>query len=194
MNWLQKMVIGLVAFLTLGIITPTHDIWNHLQDKNHEKAIGPSTEAKTQVLNIEQEIDDEEESTIADVFIVKAHDLAYEKFGTKIGPVIGEEFDETIFPKMNQVIHETLNSVDNLHNGHISISERPAGNYSEKIFNLYNEDMKKDLVRFHVRTDKRPQEGYYFNFHYHKEDDAYVKHYKLGEIFWSKDTPPKWLS
>ena len=37
------------------------------------------------------------------------------KFGTKIGPVIANEFDEVIFPKIEEAIQMTLASSDDLH-------------------------------------------------------------------------------
>ncbi len=195
MKWFQKLLIGLVAFLTLGIITPTHDIWSSLQEKEGSKEVGPSIESDEQLIEFAEEtIETEDEFPLEDVFIVKARELSYEKFGSKIAPVISSEFEENVFPKIDEAIRETLNSSSDVHKHQLAMSQKPAGDYSEKIFNLYDEMDKKDLIRFHVRTDKRPQEGYYFNFHYHKADDNYMKHYSLGDIYWSKDTPPKWLS
>lgn len=194
MKWLQKLLIGLVAFLTFGIVTPTHDIWNSLQTKDDSREVGPSVEAEEQLLEFTEFPVVEDTKSLEEVFVVKAHELSHEKFGSKIGPVIGQEFDEVIFPQMSEVIRDTVKSVDETVSTLLAISEKPAGNYSEKIFNVYDETNRKDLIRFHVRTDKRPQDGYFFNFHYHKQDDDYVKHYRLGDIQWSKDTPPKWLS
>lgn len=195
MKWFQKLVIGLVAFLTLGIITPTHDIWSNLQEKESSKEIGPSIESTDQLVALaEVEIEVEDEPPLEEVFVVRAKELSYEKFGTKIAPVIGSEFEERIFPEIDRAIRETMQVSNRLHNATLAMSDKPAGNYSEKIFDLYDKDNKKDLIRFHVRTDKRPQDGYYFNFHYHKQDDNYMKHHPIGEIYWSKNTPPKWLS
>lgn len=194
MKWLQKLLIGLVAFLTFGLITPTHDIWSSLQNKDHTRQIGPSVEAEDYYIGLSESEEDEKSESLEEAFIVRAQELAYEKFGTKIGPVIASEFDEVIFPKMNEVLLQTLNETNESVKNQLAMSEKPAGNYSEKIFNVYDEQNKKDLIRFHVRTDKRPQDGYYFNFHYHMADDDYIKHYTIGDIYWSKDTPPKWLS
>lgn len=194
MKWLQKLLIGLVAFLTLGIITPTHDIWSGLQNKEDAKEVGPYVEAEEQLLEFTELPVVDDAKPLAETFVVRAHELSYEKFGSKIGPVIGEEFDEVIFPRMDKAIRDTLHMVDETDSTLLAMSEKPAGNYSEKIFNVYDERNRKDLIRFHVRTEKRPQDGYFFNFHYHKADDDYAKHYGLGDIHWSKNTPPKWLS
>ncbi len=77
---------------------------------------------------------------------------------------------------------------------YIKITDQPSGNYSEKIFNISDGLTGKDLIRFHVRTEKRPIEGYYYNFHYHTFEDRFVAHHDVGDIYWSKNTPPKWLS
>ena len=58
-----------------------------------------------------------------------------------------------------------------LHKRRLAISEKPAGDYSEKIFNVYDLEDRKDLIRFHVRTEKRPKDGYFYNFHYHIAED-----------------------
>ena len=195
MRWLQKSLIIAVALLTFGVITPTHDIWSGLQDKGGSKqAEGQSSQSDDYYIGLaEPELEDKLES-IEDAFIVSAKELSYEKFGARIGPVISNEFDEVIFPKIDEAIRMTLNDTNDVHKRRLSISERPAGNYSEKIFHVFDKDEKRDLIRFHVRTDKRPQDGYFFNFHYHVAEDDFTTHHTIGEIYWSKNTPPKWLS
>ncbi len=129
-----------------------------------------------------------------ELLITSARDLSYQKFGTKIGPVIANEFDDIIFPKIDEAIRMTLKNSGDLTTPRLAISEKPAGNYSEKIFHVFDKDQQKDLIRFHVRTDKRPQDGYFFNFHYHVSEDDFIAHHTIGDIYWSRDTPPKWLS
>lgn len=193
-TWFQKSLIISVALLTFGIITPGHDVWSGLQDKSgskHEE--NPSHEKNYHIGFVEPELEEQPES-IEDIFVTSAKQLSYEKFGKKIGPVITEEFDEVIFPKIEEAIRLTLSNSQDLHKRRLAISERPAGNHSEKIFHVYDKDKRKDLIRFHVRTDKRPQDGFYFNFHYHISEDDFTTHRPIGDIYWSKNTPPKWLS
>ena len=76
----------------------------------------------------------------------------------------------------------------------LSITEYPSGDYAEKMFHLSDKVLGKDLIRFHVRTEKRPLDGYFYNFHYHTAEDGFTVHHSLGDIYWSKNTPPKWLS
>lgn len=201
MKWIQKLIIGLVAVATLGIINPTHDIWNALSNKENVKEFGPSLDSDEQSIALGQKEEIIEKVdfisgdavAVDEAFIVRAKELSYEKFGSKIGPTIREEFDEKIFPEINKVVKNVLND-ESIHNQTLRLSERPTGNYSEKIFHIINENENKDVIRFHVRTEKRPQDGYYFNFHYHKADDNFSKHFSIGDIYWSKNTPPKWLS
>ena len=80
---------------------------------------------------------------------------------------------------------------NDVHKRRISISERPAGNYSEKIFHVFDKDEKRDLIRFHVRTDKRPQDGYFFNFHYHVAEDDFTTHHTIGEYLLVKNHTTK---
>lgn len=196
MKWLKKSLIITVALLTFGVITPTHDIWNGLQDKSNAKQTeNPSTTQSDELqFGIAEPALEAEPVSVEEAFIVSAKELSYEKFGTKIGPVITTEFDEVIFPQIDAAIRTTLHAAEDMEKDQLAMSDRPAGNYSEKIFHLYDKENNKDLIQFHVRTDKRPQEGYFFNFHYHTAEDNFAAHHVIGEIYWSKDTPPKWLS
>jgi hypothetical protein len=189
-KWFKKSIIITVALLTFGLISPDHLIWEQLLDpKNPEKSLFSDTES----LRHEQ-VSLLEEQDFKDSISITAREQAYIKFGERIGPVIRNEFDDVIFPRIQEVINTTVSNTEPEKVVNLAITEQPSGEYHEKIFHIYNNDTRKDLIRFHVRTDKKPQEGYYFNFHYHLAKDNYAKHYALGEIYWSKNTPPKWLS
>ncbi|WP_342600987.1 YpjP family protein [Psychrobacillus sp. FSL H8-0483] len=189
-KWFQKTIIIAVALLTFGLISPNHFIWEQLLDnKTPTKSI--SSDANTtefQKVSLIDTLDPVESISMA------AREQSYIKFGNRIGPVIQNEFDDVIFPRIQEAIDATVAKVEGDQASNLSITEQPSGEYHEKIFHIYNETTKEDLIRFHVRTDKKPQDGFYFNFHYHIAEDKYAKHYALGEIFWSKNTPPKWLS
>lgn len=194
MRWLQKSLIIAVALLTFGVITPAHDIWSSFQDKSDSKhAEGPLEQTNYDIGFAEPQLEEQYQS-VEDVFITSAKELSYQKFGTKIGPVITNEFDDLIFPKIDEAIRMTLKNSNDVTTPRLAISERPSGDYSEKIFHVYDKNNNQDLIRFHVRTDKRPQDGYFFNFHYHISEDEFTVHHTIGDIYWSKDTPPKWLS
>lgn len=190
---IQKLMVSLVAVVTLGIITPSHSIWESLfeantNNKSHVEKV-PITafaeEHATYDVQLKEETPD---------FRALAKEQSLLKFGTKVGPKIEEDFDEVIFPKMEQAIDDTFARLGDDQLRNVAITENPSGDYAEKIFNIYNRETKEDLLRFHVRTENRPFDGYYYNFHYHTYEDAFASHYDLGEIYWSRNTPPKWLS
>ena len=199
-KWLQKGLMISVALLTFGIIAPNHEIWNQLELDDHKARLHePSANDIASAIQLDQ-IYFEEESVVKEpqaigqAFKSAAKEQAYIKFGTRIAPVIGDEFETRIFPKMEEAIDFTLARLDDSTMRSLTITENPSGNYSEKIFHIKNTDTKKDVIRFHVRTENRLDEGYYYNFHYHTFEDNFATHYDLGEIYWSKNTPPKWLS
>lgn len=197
-KWVQKSIMIMVAFLTFGLITPTHEIWDAFdQNSSDRSSIGSSNANIASAAEPEVIADTEIQQEAIDyssILVDAAKEQSYIKFGTKIGPKISNEFDSIIFPKMEEAIAMTVSNLDDESLASLTISEKPSGNYGEKIFNITNSQTGKDVIRFHVRTEKRPQEGYYYNFHYHIAEDNFMKHYNLGDIYWEKNTPPKWLS
>lgn len=199
-KWLQKGLMISVAVLTLGIIAPNHEIWNHLEEGKELRTYTPNGNNVASAVQLDQLSTDMQEETadepqqLVQTMKTAAKEQAYIKFGTRIAPVISDDFEERIFPKMEEAIESTVARLDNDTMRSLSITEKPSGNYSEKIFHIINSQTKKDVIRFHVRTENRLDDGYYYNFHYHTFEDQFAKHYDLGEIYWSKNTPPKWLS
>ncbi|MBO2537051.1 MULTISPECIES: YpjP family protein [Rummeliibacillus] len=195
-NWLQKLLVSTVAVLTLGLITPSHAIWENLleHNNNHRTQLSKQSTATENYIDTVQVHEAEDAEAVSEAVLAQAKEQAYVKFGSKIGPKISNEFDNIIFPKIEEVIHMTLDNVNQEEMKNLAITEKPSGNYSEKMFHIYNASTGKDVIRFHVRTENRPFDGYYYNFHYHTYTDQFASHYDLGEIYWSKNTPPKWLS
>lgn len=195
-KWLYKSLVVSVALLSFGLITPKHEIWANFEEDRHGKSTldRPSDNHISSAYQLDEILVDEEPLPTTDYFVSAAKEQSYIKFGTRVGPVIENEFESKIFPKIEEAIALTVDRVgeDELRN--FIISEKPSGDYSEKIFHIVDRASKKDVIRFHVRTENRPFEGYYYNFHYHTYEDNYSKHYHLGDIYWSKNTPPKWLS
>lgn len=198
-KWVQKSIVIMVAVLSFGLITPTHEIWDAFDQNSPGRAsVGPSGASNAIAAEpVSQPEETEIQQKAIDygsLLVDAAKEQSYIKFGTKIGPRISNEFDTIIFPKMEEAIAMTVASLDDETLASLTISERPSGNYGEKIFNIISSQTGSDLIRFHVRTEKRPQEGYYYNFHYHSAKDNFMTHYNLGDIYWEKNTPPKWLS
>lgn len=200
-TWVKKSIVIMVSFLTFGLITPTHEIWEAFDHNPSNRAsIGPEPRTSTAVAAEHDDYQDEqiqiqeEEIDYNALLLDAAREQSYIKFGTKVGPKISNEFDSIIFPKMEEAIAMTVANLGDQSAASLTISEKPSGHYGEKIFNVINNETGADVIRFHVRTEKRPQEGYYYNFHYHSAEDEFMVHHNLGDIYWEKNTPPKWLS
>lgn len=187
-KWVRQLAIGTVALFTFGIISPSHEIWTDLR-KDHDTDDYERREAAA----IEYSLNLPKRDVPVTDLLQHARNVSYEKFGTKIGPKIQADFDRHIFPEMASVLKKTY-ALDTVDRTALAITEQPAGNYGERIFNVYDKETGDELLYFHVRTEKRPQEGYYYNFHYHSFADDFAVHHSLGDIYWSKDTPPRWLS
>lgn len=196
-NWLRKSVVVLVSILTFGLVTPAHAIWNENQDidksPNQQSTNSGLNQASSidPTLAVSEEIDREQ---FIQKMMNEAEKQSFEKFGGKISPVIEDEFRQVILPKIQDAIEMTIVQYPEEELSSLAITEKPSGGISEKIFHIYNVKTNEDIIRFHVRRDHPPMDGYYFNFHYHTRFDRYQTHYDLGKIYWDKNTPPKWLN
>lgn len=193
-KWLQKSFVVLVTILTFGLVTPPQTfLYNQASaDKpTREDAVKADTPF-TQIDEItEEEIDS---SQIIQGWLTEAEELSYIKFGSRIKPVIEDEFKQVILPNIHKAIEEVAVQYPEEKLAYLELSEVPSGGNSEKIFNLYSKESNKDIIRFHVRKDHPPHSGYWFNFHYHTSDDNFEAHHELGSIYWDTNTPPKWMS
>ncbi len=191
--WLRKSFFVLISILTFGLVSPSQAFLN---EDSHAlaKSNGRSSSVETA-----QEETREEESILSrkefvESMMVQAEKNSYVKFGTKIKPVIEEEFKTVILPKIEKAIDETAIQFPEQDLTSLVISEVPEYAKTEKIFHIYDSRSGNDLIRFHVRKDHPPKDGYYFNFHYHTVHDDFQIHHDLGSIYWNKNTPPQWMS
>ncbi|MDP7977835.1 YpjP family protein [Bacillus multifaciens] len=189
-KWMKKTLVTLITVFTFGLVTPPSVLLDSA------KADKP---AKQQ--NLEQPpytLDEKSNEIGSEVFLSyamqEAERQSMEKFGSKIGPVIEDEFKGVILPKIEEALADLANHTSEESLQSLAISQKPAGGKHEKIFHVYDTKTGDDLLRFHVRRDHPPQDGYYFNFHYHRYDDDFTAHYELGDIYWNTNTPPQWLS
>lgn len=128
-KWWQKTLVFLVALLTLGIIPPNHSIWDHLengQDSNRAqsanyKNIGVAEETV-------ESFADENTETVdpIDSILQLAKEQSYIKFGSKIAPVIEDEFEQRIFPTIEQIISSALANLDDETKRYLTISGKPG--------------------------------------------------------------------
>jgi hypothetical protein len=109
-----------------------------------------------------------------------------------ISEQVGDEYRNLIVPKIGEVMNGISRQYDEETLRNLVVSQSPSGGSGEKILHIYDGRSGQDLVRFHVRRDHPPKDGYWFNFHYHVDKDQFETHHNLGNIYWDKDTPPQW--
>ncbi|WP_170007073.1 YpjP family protein [Bacillus fonticola] len=186
-EWLKKSIVALVTVLTFGTVTPSfadeYDVSQELKQKKRAE----QTEVSMPDVFSQQEL--ETEADPYEPLLSIAQIRAEAKFGPRIQQKIDEEFQTLILPFIEEVIRKETSEMDA---SILAISTKQGGKRSEKLFHVYDEKTGEDVLRFHVRRDHPPKEGYWFNFHYHKADDGFIDHYDLGSIFWDQNTPPEW--
>ncbi|MBU9712340.1 YpjP family protein [Evansella tamaricis] len=204
--WFKKLSVVLITFMTLGMfIPPTYLEAN--ADLNEvvtssKSAVNDSNDINDtdETVFIEHTLEEskETEPDSSDYYISYIAERAKEQTLTKLGPKIVQQVEQdlvtTILPNMEEILKilSQEKGKENLH--YLEITEVPSEGYGEKIFHVYDHLTMKDVARFHVRRDNRPKEGYWFNFHYHLEKDGFEEHHQIGDVYWDKNTPPKWMS
>lgn len=199
--WMKKSVVILLSIITLGLVSPNDFNWfdeanatkpdkKSSLEKAHLEGNGisaPSVYIKEKQIN-----ETDERARLVEVMCERAEENSYIKFGDRIGPRIEEEFTMVILPKMEEAIAAYIAECPDEELPYIAITENPASGLGEKIFNIYNNRTRENLILFHVRRENLPQDGHWFNFHYHTAKDQFAAHHSLGSIFWDKNTPPHW--
>lgn len=193
-KWLRKSLVILVTIVTFGMVTP-QGLANNLNeaDKQNKRNMMEEIPPQIEKTNLKGETLPERDAFINEM-VKQAECQAYIKFGTKIKPVIEDEFREIIMPNIEKAIADISLQFPEEDLNCLAITEMPSGGQSEKIFHIINQKTNQDVIRFHVRRDHPPQEGFIFNFHYHTVHDQFQFHHELGVIYWDKNTPPQWMS
>lgn len=195
--WMKRIFVALVAIATLGMYTPTALLEVDAEEsKNNlsEKTDVDQEVHQPDIANLGNYETILEEPDYIKILQEQARNYSLQKFGPRIREQVGDEFMDVILPKMEEVIERLVAEGGEDSARYYEITEKPAKGYGERIFHVTDQRTGKDLIWFHVRRDNRPLEGYYFNFHYHLSKDGYQEHHELGEIYWDKNTPPKWMS
>jgi len=195
-KWLRKSLFIMVSILTFGLVTPTQ-LMNSVNAENlQDRDAFEATAAENSFTQKNRFIEESEfnRDQFMEELMEQAEIQSYQKFGTRIKPVIENEFREIILPNIEKALDETASQFPEEDVKNLTITEQPSAGHSEKIFNIKNGETGKDILRFHVRRDNPPKEGYWFNFHYHTYHDDFQSHHDLGSIYWDKNTPPKWMS
>ena len=190
--WLRKSLVVLISIFTFGMVSPAQA--NGFLTTTNERTEKSASAETSYFETLESPLDEEAEREKFIGRVIKEAEMqSFEKFGKKIGPVIEDEFRQTILPNIEKTIEMVAAQYPGEKLNSLQITEMPGGGESEKIFHIIG-DNGKDIIRFHVRRDQPPKDGFWFNFHYHTYHDSFQTHYELGTIFWAKNTPPKWKS
>ncbi|MDQ0272021.1 YpjP family protein [Cytobacillus purgationiresistens] len=195
-KWLRKSLVVMVTILTFGMVTPSQDLLfeNTNSDKSPKKAIFSDGDHHHSEFETEEDQPFITKEAFISQMVKTAEQQSFDKFGVKIKPMIENEFNEIILPNIEKAIGEVAYQFPEESLVNLKISETATGGMSEKIFHIADEGKNEDVIRFHVRRDHPPQQGYWFNFHYHTYHDQFQTHHDLGAIYWDKNTPPKWMS
>lgn len=194
--WLKKIFVVLISIITLGLYVPVIDLEADNDSNNNQEA----EQKKQQEANTVEILIDESPSLFERqldpiaVLAEQARSQTMTKLGTRITEQINQDLLTQILPGIEEVIEMVLSNSGQDQTPHVEIIEDSSYGYGEKIFDLYDVRNNQTIAKFHVRRDNRPQDGYWFNFHYHVPVDNYETHHTIGEIYWSKNTPPKWMS
>ncbi|KAA9021684.1 YpjP family protein [Niallia endozanthoxylica] len=192
-KWLRKSLLLVVTVATFGLVTPQGLLTDSPNEDKHSKRDAYETNPSNSEEYFETEDVSERDKFINEMVRV-AEEQSFVKFGTRIKPVIQDEFREFILPSMEKAIAEVALQYPDEELSQLIVSEVPSGGVSERIFHIMDNQTNQDVIRFHVRRDHPPQEEYMFNFHYHTSHDQFQAHHHLGIINWDKNTPPKWMT
>ncbi|WP_283152161.1 YpjP family protein [Guptibacillus hwajinpoensis] len=208
--WMRKLFVAFVAVITLGTVIPTGyladdktEASENYQEENHllieprdepDKAIEPLVDQYDWPIIAQDASSSELLTHFVSYASNQSEQLGLTKFGETISTRVGNEYRDAIVPKMTEAIATSVENLDEDTLRSLRLTDNPSGGYGERILHVYNEQSGEDLLRFHVRRDHPPQDGYWFNFHYHAANDDFEEHYEVGKIYWDKNTPPKWLS
>lgn len=195
-NWsrfLKKTLVVGLSVLSFGVITPSqYQDWYEGTSAKDVKDKPYAITDVAQAFDAAETVDPQGE--FLSFMVSQAESQSIEKFGPRIAPIIQDEFYSAVLPGMQTALEEFSAEYPNERLSDIVVSEKPAGGLGEKIFHLYDGETKKDLIRFHVRRENPPGEGHWFEFHYHTYKDDFTNHHSIARIYWSQNTPPKWLS
>lgn len=201
-NWVKKSLVVLITIVTFGLVTPAQLPFIETGSANGNKTPNRDVVTETAISPVQENQDqdpflaedDIDKDDILSEIYKQAESQSYLKFGSKIKPIIHDEFKDIILPKMESVIEDVLEDYPENQLRYLAVSELPGSGNTERIFHIIDMKNNQDIIRFHVRKDHPPQAGYWYNFHYHTYHDHFETHHELGSIYWGKNTPPNWMS
>ncbi|WEG13744.1 YpjP family protein [Pullulanibacillus sp. KACC 23026] len=215
-KWFRKIVVTFVTIITLGTVVPSAnpvprenpnanlDVLgqnnpNGTSDSRHEVIIDIKESRKRKkydwsTLVSESQDPDELIDLLSDFASEQAKEQGLKKFGPVIENRIGDTYNQTIVPKFSEAVAKIGQSLDYETLLNLSVSEKPSAGSGERILHFFDQRTGQELIKFHVRRDHPPKDGYWFNFHYHIAADNFQNHYEIGKIYWDKNMPPGWMA
>lgn len=200
-TWMRKLAVTLIAIVTLGMYTPTTLL--EIDAEGSKNGTSSNTDLnQNELTKTEQALENYEnvlyEEIVEEDYLSQLQEQAKMqsllKFGPRIAEQVEDEFSVVILPQMEAILEDLYAEAGEEVAPYYAISEKPAKGYGERIFNVTDGRTGDDIAKFHVRRDNRPLDGYYFNFHYHLNKDEFKSHHNIGDIYWDKNTPPKWMA
>ncbi|WP_100487389.1 YpjP family protein [Sporolactobacillus pectinivorans] len=211
-NFIKKGLVALVAILTFGTVIPVFPA--HYVDKQGDKesiqkektqdsplrSYGSTSQEETQanptVLWGRRFSADVSKETLISAFssyaLLEAEQQGFHKFGTRVSEKIGNQYMQEIAPSFVSAIEEVSNAHDESWIRTLAVTHSPSSGMGERILHVYQTGTGNEVLKLHVRRDHPPQDGYWFDFHYHTVSDGFQKHHELKKVFWGKNMPPKW--
>ncbi|MFC7322908.1 YpjP family protein [Halobacillus campisalis] len=203
--WIRKVFVVLITIMTLGIyIPPAYAEMETAENKevaskDHADHVDLENDDAHKTDVVDEEVSPFEEPVFSTEYYVhtiteQAKGQMVTKMGPKIIDKVEADFERDILPKVEEVIADIISEAGEEDVPYYEVTEELTPGYGEKIFTVLDGRTKEEIARFDVRRDIRPGEGYWFNFHYHLNEDSFEEHHSIGEIYWDKNTPPKWMS
>lgn len=194
--WVKKLFVATVAALTLGMYVPSIDLEVSADVDNKDIEENKDTIERARIVHTLDEVEDLSSTIVTskEELIEQATSRTLEKIGPRTIKPIEREVMNEVIPHIETVVEAIVDKYDPDQSFRLSLIEHKTPGYGEKIFDVYDETEEKIVAKFHVRRDNKPLDGYYFNFHYHLEDDQFDYHYPIAEVCYGKNTPPKWMS
>ena len=196
-KWLRKTIVLLISILTLGLYVPPIHLDAEIDDVDKVEITPKEADFSERSTAIIEEEAPESTKSTNDLYRESLVEIAKEqvmiKLGDKIASKIEVPLTEEVLPNLELVLDHVFDMVGEEQSQYLVISEEPAAGYGERIFNLYDMSKQENIAKFHVTRVKKPQDGHYFQFHYHLADDQYEEHFPIAEVHWGKNTPPKWM-
>lgn len=197
-RWMRKIAVVMVAIMTFGFyVPPGLNVEVEAEDNKNTLSHPDVKETAAPVLEVPDDhgVDPaQHEDDCLPAFAHQAKEQTRLKLGPRIMTQLDERFMDAILLNIEDTLETLLSEIPEENHAYLRLTEAPADGLGEKIFHIYNAETNEDVIRFHVRRDHRPWEGYWFNFHYHTQDDNFEGHHEIGEIFWDKNMPPKWMA